>query len=196
MVGVGAFSFTSPKLFGHYCEELGPIFEHDPNLIRNFSNSVFSAASFNCGSQSVSQAHFDFNNLSFGQCTLTSLGDFDYRLGGHMVLYSLGLIVEFPCGTTFTLPSAAYKHGNTQILPGQTRRSIAQYAAGALFRWKAYGFRTAKSLSKTAAGRATMAAVNGGADERWQAGLALYSSVDSLQLDYHTLNELLAELKQ
>lgn len=64
---------------------------------------------------------------------------------------------------------------------------MAQYAAGALFRWKAYGFRTAQALSKTAAGRRHLQAVDKGPNERWMDGLGLYSSLDSLSSDYSTL---------
>lgn len=179
-----AFSFTSPKLCQHYVKELGPVYENDYALTPNFENSIFPAASFNCGSNSVSLAHFDHNNLSFGQCTLTPLGTFDYQKGGHLVVYSLSRIFEFPAGTTFTLPSAAFKHGNTRLQCGGTRRSIAQYAAGALFRFKAYGFQTAKSLSSTVRGRAEIAKADKEPNQRWQEGLELYSTISSLSSDH------------
>ncbi|KAJ3744569.1 hypothetical protein EV360DRAFT_57546, partial [Lentinula raphanica] len=72
--------------------------------------------------------------LIYGWCTVTALGDFDYRLGGHMVLWGLKLVVELPPGWTMLLPSAYLCHSNTSLREGDTRYSITQYTAGGLFR--------------------------------------------------------------
>ncbi|KAF6749332.1 hypothetical protein DFP72DRAFT_819179 [Ephemerocybe angulata] len=179
-----AFAFVAPKLFRRYSTDLSALFEHHKELKWNFDNSIFPAASFNCGPQSASIQHFDHNNLSFGLCALTPLGNFDWTKGGHLVLHSLKLVVEFPPGTTALLPSAAVEHSNIPVQAGEDRMSMAQYAAGGLFRWVAYGFKTASSLSSTAAGRARKVAVDRGVDERWEDGLHLYSTLDSLAGDY------------
>ncbi|KAF6751275.1 hypothetical protein DFP72DRAFT_991360 [Ephemerocybe angulata] len=173
-----AFAFLNPKLFQRYTQVINSLFESQPNLVRNFSNSTFPAASFNCGPASVSFDHHDFNNLSFGPCALTPLGNFDYKLGGHLILFELKLVLEFPPGTTVLLPSAALRHGNTAIQPGEDRMSIAQYGAGGLFRWSAYGFCSGKSLDETAAGHAYRLSVDGGPGE------TLYSTPNSLVSDH------------
>jgi len=74
-------------------------------------------------------------------------------------------------------------HGNTPIADGETRMSIAQYAAGGLFRWVAYGFRSAKSLLKTKAGQLLKNQIDKEAGERWKEGLAMFSTVKGLQED-------------
>jgi len=81
-------------------------------------------------------------------------------------------------------------HGNTPIGEGETRLSIAQYAAGGLFRWVAYGFRSAKSFLKNAAGKRLKQQIDKGANERWKEGLAMFSTVGGLQADVEEAFEL------
>ena len=59
-----------------------------------------------------------------------------------MILQQLGIVVEFPPGSTILLPSAVVTHGNTPIGKHETRSSLVHYTAGGLFRWVEYGFRT------------------------------------------------------
>ena len=74
-------------------------------------------------------------------------------------------------------------HGNTPIRDGEVRLSITQYAAGGLFRWVSYGFQSAKSLLKTAAGRQLKNKIDKDAGERWREGLAMFSTIGGLQAD-------------
>ena len=149
----GAFAAYAPKLYRYLAGILQKLFERHPYFTHNFSNSIFPAASFNCGPRTVSLDHTDHSNLSHGLCDLTALGDYNHLLGGHLILFGLKLAIQFPVGSTVLIPSGCMDHGNTPISEGETRLSIAQYAAGGLFRWVAYGFRSAKSLLKSAAGR-------------------------------------------
>ena len=127
--------------------------------------------------------HTDFNNLSHGLCALTALGAYDHTLGGHLVLFGLKLAIQFPAGSTVLIPSGCVDHGNTPIGEGETRFSIAQYAAGGLFRWVAYGFCSAKSLLKSAAGKQLKKTIDKAAGVRWREGLAMFSTVGGLQAD-------------
>lgn len=97
--------------------------------------------------------HTDYNNLSHGLCALTALGSYDHTLGGHLILFDLKLVIQFPAGSTALIPSGCVDHGNTPIRDGDIRLSIAQYG---LFRWVAYGFKSAKSLLKTNAGKSEL----------------------------------------
>jgi hypothetical protein len=74
-------------------------------------------------------------------------------------------------------------HGNTLIGEGEIRLSITQYAAGGLFRWVAYGFRSAKSLLKTTAGKLLKKKIDKDSGERWKEGLAMFSTVGGLKAD-------------
>ncbi|KAJ2920416.1 hypothetical protein H1R20_g16678, partial [Candolleomyces eurysporus] len=178
------FHMLAPKLFRFYGTEIGKLFKSQPELQHNFTNSIFPAVSFNCGPVSISLPHRDYNNLSFGLCALTAFGNFDYTQGGHLALHELKLVFEFPSGTTFQIPSAAIKHSNTPIQDGEERYSMAQYAAGGLFRWVAYGNKTAATLQSTNAGRRLKESVDMADGERWRDGLAMYSTTDSFLSDH------------
>lgn len=179
----GAFAAFAPKLYRYLARSLQGLFEEHPYLTHNFTNSIFPAASFNCGPRTVSLDHTDHNNLSHGLCALTALGTYDHKLGGHLILFGLKLAIQFPVGSTVLIPSGCMDHGNTPIGEGETRLSIAQYAAGGLLRWVAYGFRSAKSLLKTNAGKRLKKKIDKGAGERWREGLAMFSTVKGLQAD-------------
>jgi hypothetical protein len=100
-----------------------------------------------------------------------------------LVLFGLKLAIQFPAGSTVLIPSGCMDHGNTPIGEGETRLSIAQYAAGGLLRWVAYGFRSAKSLLKTAAGKRLKKTIDKGAGVRWREGLGMFSTAGGLQAD-------------
>ncbi|TFK60105.1 hypothetical protein BDN72DRAFT_779838, partial [Pluteus cervinus] len=180
------FSYYAPKLYAHFSYRLLRLFEHDETLQRNFANSVFPASSFNLGPQTVSLDHTDASNVGYGLCALASLGNFDSRRGGHLVLFDLGLMIPFPPSTVALLPSGILRHGNTAIQNGETRYSIAQYCAGGLLRWVDYGFKTATALTANASkakSKEILAALNGAHEDRVQEALGLFSKVDELAAD-------------
>lgn len=111
-------------------------------LRRPYDSKVgaFPCRSFNLGEQSTSLPHTDDGNLAQSWCSITPLGFFDPKKGGHLVLWDFGLVVEFPPGSTVLIPSALIKHSNTEIQAGEKRFSVIQYAAGGLFRWVENGF--------------------------------------------------------
>ncbi|KAJ6500300.1 hypothetical protein DFH09DRAFT_944946 [Mycena vulgaris] len=144
----GGFAMYSPKLYRYYCKILKALFERHPGLIHIFANSIFPAATFNCGPDAVTCDHLDYLNLGHGLCGISCGGDFDHTEGGHIHL-DLGerrVVIEFPSGSSTLILSGFIRHGNTPIQPGETRHSFTQYAAGGLFRWAAYGFQSAKAL--------------------------------------------------
>ncbi|KAF7288197.1 hypothetical protein HMN09_01419100 [Mycena chlorophos] len=57
---------------------------------------LFAAATFNLGPNVWTFKHRDVLNLPFGWCAITALGDFDHTKGGHLVLWDLKLVVQFP----------------------------------------------------------------------------------------------------
>ncbi|KAK7434805.1 hypothetical protein VKT23_019992 [Stygiomarasmius scandens] len=130
-----AFKTWAPRLFAYYEENLGHLLNDNPSLYPNFTNSIWACATFNFGPQTVTVQHLDHLNYIFGWCGITVLGDFDYRKGGHFVLWDLGLVIELPPGCTILIPSAYIRHSNTLIGKGETRYSFTQYTAGGLFRW-------------------------------------------------------------
>ena len=99
-----------------------------------------------------------------------------------MVLFDLGLIIEFPPGATILIPSAVFRHGNTPIQPGETRMSFTQFVAGGLFRWVKYGFKTADKLV-LAEGLARKKEIDGDYTERCERALSLFSKLSDLNDD-------------
>ncbi|KAF8066632.1 hypothetical protein FPV67DRAFT_1375503, partial [Lyophyllum atratum] len=139
-----------------------------------FNNSIFPACTFNCGPHTCTCRHFDAGNLCYGLCALTAMGSYNSKRGGHLILYSLKLVVEFPPGSTALIPSGAVEHGNTPVGPDETRLSLTQYAAGGLFRWVSYHFQTVASFISTRAGIAEKAEIDAG---RWEKGLDMFTKV-------------------
>ncbi|TFK60904.1 hypothetical protein BDN72DRAFT_778841 [Pluteus cervinus] len=181
------FSYYAPKLYAHFCLRLHRLFDHDKSLIGNFVNSVFPATSFNLGPRTVSLDHTDAGNVGYGLCALVSLGTFDSRKGGHLVLFDLGLMVPFPSSSVALLPSGILRHGNTTIQAGEERYSIAQYCAGGLFRWVEYGYKAATALtgrkSKAKTKKSVLTTLYGTHEERVEGALGLFSTVDALASD-------------
>ncbi|KAI0054742.1 hypothetical protein BV25DRAFT_1873282 [Artomyces pyxidatus] len=177
-----AFALAAPRLFGHYYETVEAVCGYNPKLQRPFEKSVFPAATFNLGPQAVTVKHRDHANIPYGWCAITALGDFDPKLGGHLYLWELKIVVEFPPGSTVLIPSSIISHGNTPIQKGETRRSFTQYCAGGLMRWRAYGFRTEETLERE--DPALLASIRAEAEGRWQAALGYFSKYGELSKDH------------
>ncbi|KAG1721304.1 uncharacterized protein EDB91DRAFT_1064451, partial [Suillus paluster] len=86
-------------------------------------NSVFPAATFNLGPTVVTLNHTDNLNFASGMCSITALGNYDPTKSGHLILSDLGLIVQFPPGSTIIIPSAILCHGNVSISSGEKHQS-------------------------------------------------------------------------
>ena len=136
------------------------------------------AAAYNLGPATVCRPHRDSANLSFGICTITALGRFDPKAGGHLVLRELGLVIEFPPGATALIPSAIITHHNTKVLDGETRYSFTQYAAGSLFSYIENGMRSEREVAedpKLTSGEKQRRVQ--ARRERWGKGLALFPHI-------------------
>ncbi|KAJ7447050.1 hypothetical protein B0H11DRAFT_1745106 [Mycena galericulata] len=179
-----AFRAFGPKMFKEYATSLQALFEHDGALQHNFTNSIFPAVTFNLGPESVTVEHLDFHNNPMGWCAVTSGGKFNHKKGAHLHIKQLKIVVEFPSAATALFPSAICDHGNTALAAGDTRYSITQYAAGGLFRWVRYGFKTARALLAQRGGRMLKAQLDGAPGERARWGLGLFSKADELEADH------------
>ncbi|KAJ7434607.1 hypothetical protein B0H11DRAFT_1731584, partial [Mycena galericulata] len=178
-----AFAYWAPKVYGEYVDCFRQLFEKYPGLEHNFESSIFPAATFNCSPDSVSFVHKDYHNLPSGWCAITSGGSFNHETSALVYMDQFKLMVEFPSGSTGFILSGAVDHGNTPLAPDETRYSMTQYAAGGLFRWVKYGFKTAKALLATPGGRAIRDAYDGVAGSRWLSALNLFSKVDEVAAD-------------
>ena len=178
----GIFATWAPRLHSYYTDHLQQLLDHDDALTRNFENSVFAACAFNFGPQTVCHRRRDHANLPFGWCAITALGNYDYKKGGHLVLWDLGLVIEFPPGSTIFIPSASLEHSNTSIQKEERRYSFTQYTAGGTFRWVDYGFQKADEYFASLSEEERQA-VAGEARDRLAFGLSLFSTSDEHQYE-------------
>ncbi|THU89020.1 hypothetical protein K435DRAFT_678763 [Dendrothele bispora CBS 962.96] len=169
------FATWAPRLHLHYVETLQKLRDLDLDLPQNFPSSVFAAATFNCGPQTITLDHLDFQNYVHGWCSITALGSFDHQRGGHLVLWDLGLIIQFPPGSTILIPSAYLRHSNTTIGPAERRYSFTQYTAGGLFRYAEDGGRVRRHMSSL-----ELLDVKEHYRKLGRQGLSMYSTLDEL----------------
>lgn len=172
-LSAAAFRLWAPRLHGYYID-----YNKRLGLNRPFPKSVFSCASFNFGKSVWTFKHRDVRNLPFGWCGVESMGLFDATKGGHLVLWDVKLVIEFPAGALILLPSATIAHSNIPVQDGDERISFTQFTAGDLFRYVDNGFRTQGEV--VAADPTEHEHLTKLKESRWEQGLALFSTVDEL----------------
>ncbi|KAJ7891616.1 hypothetical protein B0H14DRAFT_3428403 [Mycena olivaceomarginata] len=146
-----------PRLYRHYKSTMQSIFKHQPELTQLFPNSIFPRPPSTWAP--TSSAGTSISNISKWCAS------------------------EFPSGASVLLLSGPCHHGNTPIARRETRYSMTQYAAGALFRWVAYGHQTVQSLLAQKGGAAHKAEVDGELGARAEYVLGLLSKADELDAD-------------
>jgi hypothetical protein len=179
---IGIFQFYFPKLYRKYSHNINALLEHHSDLVVPLPGSVFAAASFNFGPMAQTYEHTDSGNKANGICPIFCSGTFDHKRGGHLILRQLKLLVEFPPGAFILIPSATLMHGNVAIEASEERESFTQYAAGGLFRWVEYGFRSWKMIEEekdTEFIQRELAT----RPSRWLDSLMQFSTVSSLHSD-------------
>ncbi|KAF8209733.1 hypothetical protein K438DRAFT_1571420 [Mycena galopus ATCC 62051] len=173
-----AFALWVPRLYAHYRAHDAALRNRHPHLHRPFESSVFFCAAVNFGPSVWTFRHRDVLNLAFGWCAVQALGNFDATKGGHLVLWDLKLVVEFPAGALILLPSATIAHSNVPVQPGEERASFTQFSAGGIFRYVDNNFMTIEQLeSEDPAEYERLMAMRA---SRWEHGLSLLSTLDEL----------------
>ena len=161
-------------------ETIDRLIEWRPTEIRrNYEGTAFASVTINFGPRTVSVPHRDWANLSWGWCSICSLGNFNPTKGGHLVLWDLKLVVQFPPGSSITIPSAMVQHSNTPIGLGETRYSVAQFNSAGLFRWVDNGFMTDSDWLQAASEEDKERRENA-RRVRWKAGLKMLSHYSEL----------------
>jgi hypothetical protein len=175
---LAAFALWAPRLYQYYREHDATLRRRYPNLCRPFAHSVFFCAAFNFRPNVWTFRHRDVLNLAFGWCAVQALGAFDHTKGGHLVLWDLKLVVEFPAGALILLPSATIAHSNVPVVPGDQRASFTQFSAGGIFRFVDNRCRTVEELLEE--DPEEYQRVMGLKASRWENGLNLFSTMDEL----------------
>ncbi|KAJ7884391.1 hypothetical protein B0H14DRAFT_3743590 [Mycena olivaceomarginata] len=168
----------APRLYQYYRTQDAKLRKDFSQLPRIFPRSVFSCAAFNFGPNVWTFRHRDVQNVPFGLCAVQAAGDFDPTKGGHLVLWELKLVIEFPSGALILLPSATISHSNIPVQEGDTRVSFTQFTAGGLMRYVDSGCRTWEELRAQDPQEFGRLAAEG--DGRWEMGLGLLSTMDEL----------------
>ena len=83
--------------------------------------------------------------IPYGLCAICALGSYNPIEGGHIILFNLGLVIQFPPSSIMLISSSTICHGNVRIKPHEMRQSFTQYYSGGLLWWVAYGFKAVKS---------------------------------------------------
>jgi hypothetical protein len=96
------FSQYGSRLHSHCKTTLDKIEESQPDLQRPFKGMAFSALTFNLGPRVYTKPHRDMENLTQGFSSITSFGSFDYKKGGHLLLWDLGITIKFPAHSTIS----------------------------------------------------------------------------------------------
>ncbi len=157
------------------------LYNRHPSLPIIFPNSIYPAAHFNFGPNSVTFEHTDFANDPINWCHVAALGRFDPTKGGHIILLDLRLAVEFPAGGNAFIPSAIARHANVPIQEGEVRLSFTQFCPGGLLRWVDAGFQTLKTWEQS--DPAEKARFDDQLDERTRMSVLYFSRCDELLAD-------------
>jgi hypothetical protein len=178
ITSAAAFAMWAPRLYTYYSEHDRELRKELPHLRRLFPKSVFSCAAFNFGPNVWTFRHRDVLNLPFGWCAIQAAGPFDPTKGGHLILWDLMLVIEFPPGALVLVPSATLSHSNVPVQAGDKRISFTQFTAGGIFRYVDNGFRTEDELAAADPGEyERMMELK---SSRWQMGVDLFSTLDEL----------------
>lgn len=176
-----SLSSFAPKLYEHTRGKLNDLYDNTPGLERLFPADVstFPTAAFNLGPNVWTFKHRDALNLVYGWCAIHALGKFDPQKGGHLVLWELRLVIEFPPGALVLIPSAVITHSNTPVAEGDTRSSFTQYMPGGLFRWVDYGHCLVEDCKRK--NPTLYREQSDKKDEKWKMGLELLTTIHELQ---------------
>ncbi|KAJ7016060.1 hypothetical protein C8F04DRAFT_1245965 [Mycena alexandri] len=174
------FFIFAPVLFMYCQTQMALLRDWNPSMVWNAAVTVFTACTFNFGPHALTVPHLDFGNLAWGWCVITTLGRFNPDRGGHLILWDLKLVIRFPPGSTILIPSAIIRHSNVPIDANEFRCSFVQYTAGGLFRFIRNGFKTDHVFELTATKQEKWERAQE-SKTRWQEGVAMYSTIDSLR---------------
>ncbi|KAJ7605230.1 hypothetical protein DFH06DRAFT_905260, partial [Mycena polygramma] len=120
--GRDLFAAFCPQSF-RLCSTLADaLFADTPDLVTIFTGP-WTNATFDLGPQTVTVPQWLSGHVRWCWLAITALGTFNPRLGGHIILWDIGRVLEFPPGATILIPSLL-RFSIAKIHPGETRYSF------------------------------------------------------------------------
>jgi hypothetical protein len=107
------------------------------------------------------------------------MGPYDYKKGGHLILFNIDKIIKFPPSSHILIPSAIMRHANPPIQPHKQWVGFMQYVVGGLFQWVDNGFCKSEEV-----GPELKAKMDAEAPTHFENLLNLYSKLDELEADH------------
>ena len=179
--GLAAFQLWFPELFSHYKLTMDGLKRTLPELSFPIPLSIFPGITVNFGGRVTTYRHRDINNLAYGICAVTPLGNFDHRTSAQLVLEEPKLVIEVPALATAFIMSGPCTHSNLLLAPSESCISFTQYAAGPIFQ-----FAQNKCLTESALREAkpeTWAENQKLKEEAWIRGVAMLPTIEKI-IDY------------
>ena len=131
-------------MFSH---TLRALFAEDSHLRRIYEGTVWPMLTFNYGPEFGTVAQMKINPAADGADWIMVGGNYDPKLGGHIIIWALGLIIELPPGSSIILASVL-EHASIGVRRSEKYFTVTQYAPGGLFRWVRNGFVTWDTLKE------------------------------------------------
>src|ERR1700683_4100784 len=105
----GQYTYYFPKQYRYYSPNLRQLFDYHDYLADNFNNSIFPTATCKMGHQTISLKHTNSDNYFADGCHIYSGDSYNHKCSGHIILFNLKLVIEFP-GLDFI----SHSHGRPQ----------------------------------------------------------------------------------
>ena len=149
-----------------------------PELSFPIPLSIFPGITVNFGGRVTTYRHRDINNLAYGICAVTPLGNFDHRTSAQLVLEEPKLVIEVPALATAFIMSGPCTHSNLLLAPSESCISFTQYAAGPIFQFVRNKCLTENALRK--ARPETWAENQKLKEEAWFRGVAMLPTIEKI----------------
>jgi hypothetical protein len=154
------------------------LLEHDSALRDNCTGGAFPAIEYFLGSDE-SPPRLDDLDMMWTWRALTSLGSYNARWGGELILWDEKKVIRFPPGATFLFPAAFMRYSFTQVRAGETQYAFSQYAQAGLFRFVENGFMSEANFEATA-WKGQKEAREKSREARMANALAMYSHINEI----------------
>ncbi|KAK7018524.1 hypothetical protein R3P38DRAFT_3200902 [Favolaschia claudopus] len=134
----GLLKYFCPTAYDTLAEDKKDMLDRNPQAFFPCEASIFSAATLELGGPhfNIRDHKGDLRDLEpAGWNILTALGKYKSFHGGHVIFWQLGLVVQFPPGSSILLPAGLINYSFVKVDPDETRFSLLQWAGGGVRRF-------------------------------------------------------------